>query len=476
MSAEIVDIFGKSTLKSVFDCLARFNRGAKNLTIRGIGGNVNKCIETGYILQREFDASIRKTELKSMAINGIETPYIDLSIEYTGSCAKSGSNGYQYPQSGFLDFPTWYLLLDNLLAEGKLLVSDGDKTHLVTISEKDGQISCHIHADRAEKNHQRIRDGLGRALYRSGLILPENWKGIAEKLSQLDDVIIGVDTNILYNCTLSRHLIPTLDLVDPKEYVHTPNWMMIVIPNAVMHELEEAANKRTDGHLLYEGRMGFRALQEIIELNQSIDIEGVSLLIVGEANPVLDTRVELQGLRQDFCRSSGDTYIGGLRKSSSGDMVIRDQFKNFLRQLNFHKGIYFLTADKSNAALARAEGLHPIYFKFPHAEFRSREVFGSSRIHGDKGEVIGTGIFLSDILYELAVHLGSISISQGDIHIDVRCDTKGEKLDYWVYKSLRIEEKDFDKLKAAYKGIVDLEHAIHVWNKLADRFIGLDEL
>ena len=52
----------------------------------------------------------------------------------------------------------------------------------------------------------------------------------------------------------------------------------------------------------------------------------------------------------------GPSYLSTQTKLSTGDMIIRDQFKQFLRQIDFHKGMYFLTSDKSNAALAQTEG------------------------------------------------------------------------------------------------------------------------
>jgi len=163
----------------------------------------------------------------------------------------------------------------------------------------------------------------------------------------------------------------------------------------VVHELEQLANTRNDkGSLTRQGRIGFRALQEILELNRSADLTGISLMIVGAANPVFDARVELKGLREDFSRvrhlinstqkaamspasDEGDENTNGTaarqhnsrgskRSSSSCDMMIRAQYKEFLRQIDFHKGAFFLTADKSNAAMARAEGLQAIYYKQPH--------------------------------------------------------------------------------------------------------------
>ncbi|NIO21899.1 MAG: hypothetical protein GTN76_14505, partial [Candidatus Aenigmarchaeota archaeon] len=76
-------------------------------------------------------------------------------------------------------------------------------------------------------------------------------------------------------------------------------------------------------------------------IQHSKELMGVSLLIVGEANPAMDTRVELRGLRADF-KETAEEKIDGLKtklfhKTSAGDTIIRDQFKRFLSQLSFHK-------------------------------------------------------------------------------------------------------------------------------------------
>src|SRR5262249_10885659 len=138
---------------------------------------------------------------------------------------------------------------------------------------------------------------IGAVYYRSGLTLSPNWHLVANALSQFDDVIIGVDTNILMQAVLSEQIMSSLFLVDPRAYVHTPNWVLIVIPNAVIHELEQMGNSRDSVGLLKEnGRIAFRALEEILELHRSADLSGVSLTVVGAANPVMDTSVEVRGL------------------------------------------------------------------------------------------------------------------------------------------------------------------------------------
>jgi len=373
------------------------------------------------------------------------------------------------------------LLLDWLLLENEELeLCKHDNTSLITIIEQDGFVKCkkNIRKEKDEKIFYGIRD----AFYRCGLLLPSNWEEIAKKLSEFDDVILGVDTNALHKCTISEHLLPALSLIDPKEYVHTPNWILFVIPSAVMHEIEEAANIRSNNLLRFEGRMGFRALQEIIELSQSTDITGISLVIVGEADPVLDTRVELQGLREDLCKRERQhfdflepTYFPFRSlKRSSGDMIIRDQFKKFLRQIDFHKGIYFLTNDKSNAALARTEGLHPIYFRSPSRYYEDQSEITPYRLHAPNEEII-MNVLLGKLIYEMTVQFGSIKVKWKDGEITLQCDLKGETLDYWIQRKLLIKEDDLKNISKCYKGTFKLDKVIYVWNNLIKNFMGVEE-
>jgi len=103
-------------------------------------------------------------------------------------------------------------------------------------------------------------------------------------------------------------------------------------------------------------------------------------------------------------------------------MIIRDQFKRFLRQIDFHKGIYFLTADKSCAALARAEGLHPLYLKFPYWDFRHQKEFMSYELYAKKS--INIHVPIGGLIYELAIQFGEINIGWGNNRLKIRCDSR----------------------------------------------------
>jgi hypothetical protein len=186
--------------------------------------------------------------------------------------------------------------------------------------------------------------------------------------------------------------------------------------------------------------VAYRALEEIVELNNSADIAGVSLMVAGAADPAMDARVELRKLREDLVMQRNRDLPSGPGqqsakkppKSSSGDMIIRAQYREFLRQIDFHKGTFFLTADKSNAALARAEGLHAIYYKTPSYDAALGEV-GPHVIPCTPSEAsIRMAVPFGKLLYELAVQFGSIRITWGRQKVQLHCDEKGESLDHWL--------------------------------------------
>jgi len=274
----------------------------------------------------------------------------------------------------------------------------------------------------------------------------KHWSRIARKLGESDDVILGLDTNILYDCVISRQLLDGFIHTNAGMHGTTPNWLLLIVSSAVMHEIEQAANSRdATGRLDEAGRRGYRGLQEILELDQTSDFPGLSLLVVGEANPVLDTRVELRLLRE---QASGTKPTRRLRRLSAGDTIIRDQFKTFLRQISFHKSTFFLTADKSNAALAQAEGLHAIYYpKVSWQELaRTASPLEPTTLPGPAAEPAQVSVLLGDLIYELAVAFGAVTLSWPTGRVHVHCDLVGESLDHWLNRDLRMGSRDIATL------------------------------
>ncbi|MCL0048457.1 hypothetical protein M1N20_03305 [Dehalococcoidia bacterium] len=467
-----IDICGKRIVDYLAECLAKFNRGVKQVTLRTVSGSESTATETAHILTNysRFNVNASDIQLGKLKVVGVQT--VSLQIPLTCQGTAGGPNiGNYTSKEGFVEFLVYHLLFDLLLCQkSRINIFRCDGTPLVSISKSKLDYIC----ENKTVNKDTLND-LASAYYRSGLLLSQTWQRVAEVLSRFDDVVIGVDTNMLYNAAITEHILSSLTIVDLRKYVHTPNWILIIVPSAVMHEIEEATNYRdNDGNLELPGRMGYRALQEILELDSNADLTGVAVAIVGEANPMLDTRVELQGLRKDLVvieRKRGQTgsisawtavppVIG--RKMSSGDTIIRDQFRTFLRGLSFHKSAYFLTADKSHAALAKAEGLQALYYKTPP----SSEALGSR----EKGTIelpeilseperLKLSVPIGKLIYELAVQFGSIRIQWGSESVETSCDTRAETLDHWIHRELRFDNWQLEKLLQAYSSVGRFELA-----------------
>lgn len=256
---------------------------------------------------------------------------------------------------------------------------EGPVQKLVSIGGSPSDYNLEILSERREN-----LNNITSALCRSGLIKPYGLDEVASQLAQNEDVILGLDTNLIYNCIVSEHLLGAMEEQSPYSYRNTPNWILFTVPGVVMKEIENAANHKKKGRLTHIGRMGFRALQEIMVLEENKGSSGSTVMVAGKTNP--------QQLRYSKEEEG---------KFENADSLIRDQFRSFVRELDFRKGVYFLTMDKTNASLGKAEGLKSVRVKHP------KMVKPGYEFHQLKGDTI----LLSRIIYELAVEFGSIELS-----------------------------------------------------------------
>src|SRR5437870_1425576 len=196
-------------------------------------------------------------------------------------------------------------------------------------------------------------DWLNSALLCAGFVEPIGLTAIARRLAEYEDIILGVDTNILYASILGEHLLDEFHRIHVRPYKESVNWILLVIPGVVMKELENAANMKKGNRLSHAGRRGYRALQEITTLKGTEGYQGLSVLVVGPTNP-----------EQLHLSPDGLTIV-------NADSMIRDQFKAFLRGIDFRKGVFFLTMDDDGTLGAvvtahrrpepgNAQGLEPI--------------------------------------------------------------------------------------------------------------------
>ncbi|MFW6142090.1 MAG: PIN domain-containing protein [Candidatus Saliniplasma sp.] len=286
-----------------------------------------------------------------------------------------------------LDFPVLQMLSSLLKNNiGNLVINskpsegvEGPTDKLMTIGGSASDYTIDIVAD-----NSNVLNNLTSAMTRSGLIEPYDLDKVASKLASNKDLILGLDTNLLYNCIISEHLLNALDEMNPYSYSKIPKWILFAVPGVVMKEIENAANHKSKGRLTHIGRIGFRALQEIHTLQENKGNSGYTVLVVGKTNPP-----QLRYIGEDST------------KLQNADSLIRDQFRTFVQEIDLRKGVYFLTMDKTNSSLGEAEGLNAIRVKHPKmlkTGYQLRQVSGKT-------------VLLGRIIYELAVEFGIIEIT-----------------------------------------------------------------
>ncbi len=289
-------------------------------------------------------------------------------------------------------------------------------------------------------------DWLDGALLRAGMVEPVGLTAVARRLAEYEDIVLGVDTNVLYAAVLGEHLLEEFHRIHARPYKETVNWILVVIPGVVMKELENAANQKKGGHLTHAGRMGYRALQEITALKRTEAFQGMSVLVVGQTNPE-QLRLSPDGL----------TIV-------NADSMIRDQFKTFLRGIEFRKGIFFLTMDKTNASMAAAEGLSALRIQHPHRLRKGDEVTIPKE----------EAVLLARVVYELAVEFGKVRVAWNDgaaHHLDLEGEWTWKSMEHWEEFQLLCSDTDrgFAKALNRYEGgRFDARRFLEEWDKFRD--------
>jgi len=311
--------------------------------------------------------------------------------------------------------------------------------------------TAHRFACRTLTEDDEYLDWLNHAMLCAGMVKPWGIEVLAERLAAYEDIVIGVDTNILFACVLSQHLLDALSWPSTKSYKETINWVLLVIPGVVMKELENSANQKKGGYLTHVGRRGFRALQEIMELRNPDGFQGMSTLVAGQTNP-----------EQMRLTADGLTIL-------NADSLIRDQFKAFMKGIDFHKGVFFLTMDKTNASLAAAEGINVERVQHPR---RLRKGFEISMPKGEE-------ILLARVLYEVAVEFGEIRVSWRDgnkeNHLDLDGGWQWKNMEHWEAWQLLCQAHSEGFLKAIARyddGRVNISHLTQDWRQFNEENLG----
>lgn len=301
----------------------------------------------------------------------------------------------------------------NFSVNGSLLEWGLEKFMSVLKVEREGrEFKYHVRVDFPEdlggEVKEKLRGGIRDAFLRSGACKHGNLQDVIGRLRNYDDVILAPDTNIILDCVISSVLLKEIYSAE------LPNWLLIAIPKITMDEVERKAYQKIEdlkhprcGWPTYDGRIGQRGLQEILELDTNVTLRGLSIITVGKLPENYDAIIKDKGRRIDS--------------------EIRAQFGDFLKSINFHKGSFFLTQDRVNAMMARTEGIEGLYLQKPEWN----DIV--------KGESI-KGSFES-VLYDLALTFGELEIiGTGEINSSLRLSI------FWPEKHVSDWEKSRIKI------------------------------
>ncbi|NIO21900.1 MAG: hypothetical protein GTN76_14510, partial [Candidatus Aenigmarchaeota archaeon] len=123
---------------------------------------------------------------------------------------------------------------------------------------------------------------------------------------------------------------------------------------------------------------------------------------------------------------------------------------------------------------AQAEGLHSIYYQSPSPTiFSQKKEIEPPSLRFKPYKVFIT-VPLGKLIYELAVQFGNINIRWDNTSVRLHCDGRGDTLDHWLHRDLRIYKQDFDTLKFPYVqyGKFSLKSVRKVWKDMEKSLMG----
>lgn len=261
-----------------------------------------------------------------------------------------------------------------------------------------------------EGNTRREHNRLKNTFLRAGLVEHANISQVIDRLRQHDDIILGIDTNVLWDCILTSQLLPR---IYDKPF---PNWILVGIPKLVMAETENSANSKIqhgnhprEGWPNYKGRLAQRGLQELMTLRaKDPDRPGLAVMTIGELSK------EHNEIDQ---------------RNWKLDSQIRTQFQEFLGNISFHKGTFFLSQDRVNVMMSGTEGADGLYLQKPDID-----EFDSGTLTDEEFTIL---------LYELAVQFGGIKLQHtgdDDLQISLNVFWPGKQVSDWRRSRLKITD------------------------------------
>ena len=208
-----------------------------------------------------------------------------------------------------------------------------------------------------------------------------------------------------------------------------------IIDGEICQIAKVRAYKKKHNHLLDK-------LKELMLINKSKDLEGISLFLAGIIPP-------------------GFQFSDGT-KNTVRDSIIREQFRVFLKNLDFHKGSYFITQDFNNSVLAEAEGLISMYIKKPDIEAKEFDIKSND-------------FSISELLYELAVSFNPVVLEGEGLEIHIESNWKGKTLEDWEEWKIRIiwkiDEIGLEKEIDTWMGGDIAQNMLNCWEKLKKRYV-----
>lgn len=259
-----------------------------------------------------------------------------------------------------------------------------------------------------EGNVRNERNRLKDSFLRAGVIEHANISSVIDRLRQQDDIIVGIDTNILWDCILTSQL---LSRIYEQPF---PNWILVAVPKLVMAETENAANVKINGGdhprsgwPTYKARLAQRGLQELMNLRKrDPDRPGLAIMTVGDLK---------------------SEYDDVDHRNWKLDSQIRSQFQAFLRDISFHKGTFFLSQDRVNVMMSGTEGADGLYLQKPDLdEFRT----GQFSVED-----------FAELVYELAVQFGGIRMQNtGSEPLEICLDVfwPGKQVSDWRKSHVKV--------------------------------------
>lgn len=78
------------------------------------------------------------------------------------------------------------------------------------------------------------------SLMRCSILTPD-YRNFMQNISQWDDIILGLDTNIIYSCTVTSSLLNNFLGIPSRDFLDTPDWITLVLSKVAMGEIKNSA-------------------------------------------------------------------------------------------------------------------------------------------------------------------------------------------------------------------------------------------